>query len=354
MMGAHSNTPPAETGVPSFENSVAWRKIVGPVDGFLQASVARLTEQINQFDPDIREYVTYALTAQGKHLRPALVALSGNATGVVNDGHLSGAVIVEMVHLATLVHDDVMDEARLRRARPTLAARWGNHLAVLVGDCLFAHSLRLAAQFPTPEVCRVVSAATKTVCSGEILQDRHAGDFSLSREDYFKVLGMKTGELFALSAELGALLNGAPAAQRGALRDYGMALGTAYQVYDDCLDLFGTEGEAGKTLGGDLAKGKLTLPVLLLLEKASPVDRKRVEEWLPAWEPSDLPSFREFLDRYQTFSGCSAVLGGLLDQARSALAALTDSPGRRSLLGLTDFLAAQMAGLGETSKVPAA
>jgi octaprenyl-diphosphate synthase len=354
MMGAHSNTPPAESVVPTFDSSSAWRRIVTPVEAFLKSAVVRLTQQIDQFDPDIREYVAYALTAQGKHLRPVLVALSGNATGAVNDGHLSGAVIVEMVHLATLVHDDVMDEAQLRRSRPTLASRWGSHLAVLVGDCLFAHALRLASQFPGPEVCRAVSTATNTVCSGEILQDRHAGDFSLSREDYFRVLRMKTGELFALSAELGGLLNNAPATHLAALRRYGMALGTAYQVYDDCLDLFGTEGDAGKSLGADMGKGKVTLPVLLLLERASPSDRKHIATWLPAWEPSDLPRFREMLDRYHTLAGSSEVLQELLQEARDALSALPESQSRQGLRGLADFLASQMATLTEATKVPAA
>ena len=354
MMGARSNTPPAETLVPSFDSILAWRKIVGPVEGFVQAAVGRLTEQIGEFEPEIRDYIAYALNAQGKHLRPVLVALSGMATGAVEDAHVSGAVIVEMVHLATLVHDDVMDDAQLRRARPTLAAQWGSHLAVLVGDCLFAHALRLAAQYPTPEVCRVVAAATNTVCSGEILQDRHAGDFTLTRSDYFKVLRMKTGELFALSGDLGGLLSHAPPEQRAALRRYGMALGTAYQVYDDCVDLFGTEGEAGKTLGSDLAKGKVTLPVLLLMERANTEDRKQVEEWVPSWEPRDLPRFRELLDRYQAFAGSATVVQVLLEEARTALRELPPSESRQSLDALTDFLSAQMTGLYEAPKVPVA
>ncbi len=353
MTGARSNAPPAQWVVPSFDGSLAWRRIVGPIEGFLQASVGRLQEQVSLFEPEIREYISYALDAQGKHLRPVLIALSGNATGAVNEAHLSAAVIVEMIHLATLVHDDVMDDAQLRRARPTLAARWGGHLAVLVGDCLFAHALRLASQYPTPEVCRVVSGATNTVCSGEILQDRNAGNPQLSRSEYFRVLRMKTGELFALSAELGAFLSNAPAEQRDSLRQFGMALGTAYQVYDDCLDLFGTEGEAGKSLGTDLAKGKVTLPVLLLMERANDADRALVQQWLAAWEPRDLPRFREILDRHQTLSGSAAVVRSLLDEARSSIQGLAPSPSRDGLVELTDFLAGQMAHLEESAKVSA-
>src|SRR6185295_19413139 len=206
-----------------------------PVEPFLQAVADRLMAQIGAFERDIAVYAEYALTNQGKQLRPALVALSGGAAGKVNDSHILVAVIVEMVHLATLVHDDVMDEAQLRRGRPTLAANWGNELSVLLGDCLFAHALKLAAGFPTTEICRAVAAATNTVCSGEILQTQRRKSFELSRADYFKVIQMKTGELFALSCDLGAYLSGAGAAPRTALRHYGMAIGTAYQVYDDCL-----------------------------------------------------------------------------------------------------------------------
>jgi octaprenyl-diphosphate synthase len=178
-----------------------------------------------------------------------------------------------MVHLATLVHDDVMDEAEIRRGQPTLAANWGNEIAVLFGDCLFAQALKLAASFPTPEVCRAVAMATNTVCTGEILQTQQRRNFQVSRRDYFRVIEMKTAELFTLSCDLAAFLSEAPAEQRAALREFGAAFGTAYQVYDDCVDLFGTEAEAGKSLGTDLAKGKLTWPVLLAWERASDADR---------------------------------------------------------------------------------
>src|SRR5262249_19131256 len=150
---------------------------------------------------------------------------------------------------------------------------------------LFAHALKLAASFPTPDICRAVAAATNTVCSGEILQTQRRRDFQLCRHEYFKALEMKTGELFALSCELGGLLSGATAVQQHALRKFGLALGTAYQIYDDCLDLFGSEVATGKSLGTDLAKGKLTLPILLLIERASTVERTRLENLMQDWKP---------------------------------------------------------------------
>src|SRR6266566_6352393 len=162
----------------------AWKQIIGSAEPFLQAVGRSLAEQILAFDAEIAAYASYALTGQGKQLRPALVALSAAATGRINDAHTLAAVIIEMVHLATLVHDDVMDDAEIRRGRPTLAASWGNEISVLVGDCLFAHALKLAASFPTPEICRAVAAATNTVCSGEILQTHRQRKFQFSREEY--------------------------------------------------------------------------------------------------------------------------------------------------------------------------
>src|SRR6266487_2803714 len=205
MLATESSAVAAPAPVsPPVEPPVAWKHIVAPAEPFLRAVAERLKDQITTFESDIASYAAYALTGQGKQLRPALVALSGGATGKVNDQHVLAAVIIEMVHLATLVHDDVMDEARIRRGRPTLAAHWGNEISVLLGDCLFAHALKLAASFPTPEICRAVSAATNIVCSGEILQTQRRKNFALSRGEYFKVLQMKTGELFALSCDLGS------------------------------------------------------------------------------------------------------------------------------------------------------
>ncbi|MBM3847665.1 MAG: polyprenyl synthetase family protein [Verrucomicrobia bacterium] len=353
-MGVSSNNPPPRPVAPSFDGLKAWRRIINPVRGFMDASASRLSGQVEEFEPEIRQYISHALNAQGKHLRPALVALSGLATGSVNDGHTTAAAIVEMVHLATLAHDDVMDDAQIRRSRPTLSAQWGSHLAVLVGDCLFAQSLRLASEFPTTAVCKAVASATNTVCSGEILQDRNARNFDITREDYFRVIQMKTGELFALSAELGGLLNNAPRPIQAGMRRYGMCLGTAYQIFDDCLDLFGEEGHAGKTLGSDITKGKATLPLLFLLESGKPEEQAQLRAWLAIWEATDLTRLRERMDAAQCLPRCLEVIDNLLKDARSSVSSLPDNEGRRSLEDLTLFLSAQAAALNESARLPAA
>jgi octaprenyl-diphosphate synthase len=277
----------------------------------------------------------------GKHLRSAIVALSAGALGEVTEAHVTAAVIIEMVHLATLVHDDVMDEAEIRRDQLTLAANWGNEIAVLFGDCLFAQALKLAAEFPTPEVCRAVAMATNTVCSGEILQTQHRRKFQVSQREYFRVIEMKTGELFTLSCDLAGFLSGTTPERRLALREFGAAFGTAYQVYDDCVDLFGSEASAGKSLGTDLAKGKLTWPVLLAWERCNTADRARLEALVETWRPENFSAVNELLAKYETFEPSRKVIEHYLKQARKALRLLPESGGRVGLSGLADFLAQQ-------------
>ncbi|HVU26818.1 MAG TPA: polyprenyl synthetase family protein [Verrucomicrobiae bacterium] len=336
---------PESNGSPHANVARSWKLIVEPVEPFLQTVGTRLIQQAHDFDPKIIPYAQHALNSSGKHLRPTLVALAGSSVGKISDAHVTAAVIIEMVHLATLVHDDVMDEAEIRRGQLTLAANWGNEIAVLFGDCLFAQALKLAASFPTPEVCRAVAMATNTVCTGEILQTQHRRNFELSRREYFRVIEMKTAELFTLSCDLAAFIGGANPTQREALKEFGAAFGTAYQIYDDCVDLFGTEAEAGKSLGTDLAKGKLTWPVLLAWERADAADRARLESLIESWQPENLPVVNELLAKYETFEPTLEIIHRYLEQARRALNVLPENNGRDGLLGLTSFLAQQIAAL---------
>lgn len=327
----------------------AWKELIEPVRPFIEQVANKLAEQVQAFDPEIVPYARYALTNQGKQLRPVLVALSGDATGKINDSLVAVAVIIEMVHLATLVHDDVMDEAEMRRRRPTLAANWGNQISVLVGDCLFAHAVKLAASFPTPDVCRAVASATNTVCSGEILQTHQRRNFEFTRAEYFKVLEMKTAELFALSCDLGAAMGGATPSGRLALRKYGLALGTAYQIYDDCLDLFGSEATVGKSLGTDLANGKLTMPILVVLEQGNAADQAQLREYIQNWDSQFFPGILRLLEKYDAQNVSSGIIKHFLELARQSLKSLSDTISRTALVGLTEFLAEQTDALGVPS-----
>lgn len=342
MLAAEAKVASTKVNRPTkTDPSRSWKHIVEPVEPFLHAVTERLMRQAQEFDPQIVPYAQHALNTSGKNLRPTLVALASNCFMRPGEAQITAAVIIEMVHLATLVHDDVMDEAEIRRGKMTVSAKWGNEIAVLFGDCLFAQALKLAASFPTPEVCRAVAIATNTVCTGEIFQTQQRRDFVASHRDYFRVIEMKTAELFTLSCDLAAFLSNATPEQRAALREYGAAVGTAYQVYDDCVDLFGSEAKAGKSLGTDLAKGKLTWPLLLAWERAHEADRTRLEALIKEWSPENFPAVNSLLEKYGTFEPTVQVVHRYLEQARRALRVLPVSEGREGLAQLTDFLVQQ-------------
>jgi octaprenyl-diphosphate synthase len=250
-------------------------RVTRGVQAELEEVESRIARQAAEFDPAIEGYVTYAIGGRGKRLRPVVALLSGGASGGMTSGHVDLAVIVELIHIATLVHDDIMDEAERRRAQPTVNARWGNSLSVLLGDCLFAQALNLSTNFDNAEISRVIARAAREVCSGEIIQTQRRFDLHLAINDYLRIVEMKTGSLFAAAAELGAVLNGADLETTRALKDFGRKIGAAYQIYDDCLDIAGNETDIGKTLGTDLRKGKMTLPILMLLRSAPSDERER-------------------------------------------------------------------------------
>ncbi len=226
-----------------------------------------LRAQLSSFEPEVRGLADYCLDASGKRIRPALVFLSGWSGGLPSLALVRAAAIVELIHLATLVHDDIMDGADLRRGRDTATRHYGPEVAVLLGDALFAQALNLAAEFPTTEVCLAVSDSTRKVCTGEIMQTLRRRATDVTRADYDRVIELKTAELFRVSCQLGARLGGFSPAFATAATEFGRQLGNAYQIYDDLADFFGDETRIGKTLGTDLRSGKLTLPLLVLRER---------------------------------------------------------------------------------------
>ncbi|HEY7000451.1 MAG TPA: polyprenyl synthetase family protein, partial [Candidatus Udaeobacter sp.] len=212
-------------------------KVAKLVQPHLEDVEARIAQQAAAFDPAIQGYVVYAVGSRGKRLRPLLTLLSGGATGEISSGHVDLAVIVELIHIATLVHDDVMDEAERRRAQPTANARWGNSLSVLLGDCLFAHALTLSTNFENAEIGRAIARTAATVCSGEMIQTQRKFDLNLGVQDYLRIVEMKTGSLFSAAAELAAVISESSPDVVDTFKNFGFQIGTAYQIYDDCVDL---------------------------------------------------------------------------------------------------------------------
>ena len=193
----------ASTDLPS--SSLA--QVAQLVKPHLDTVETRIAKQAAAFDPAIEGYVVYAVGSRGKRLRPLLALLSGGATGQINSGHLDLAVIIELIHIATLVHDDIMDGAERRRAQPTVNARWGNSLSVLLGDCLFAHALTLSTNFENADISRAIARTATMVCSGEMIQTQRRFDLKLGVEEYLRIVEMKTGSLFSAAAELAALIS---------------------------------------------------------------------------------------------------------------------------------------------------
>ena len=323
---------------------------VGPqmeaLDRFVRAQVA-------DFEPEIREMAAHFLDSAGKRLRPALVFVAGwRGDGVVPDPLVRAAGVVEMVHLATLVHDDIMDGAALRRNRPTAAHRYGPDAAVLLGDALFAQALHIASQFPTTEVCLLVSASTRRVCSGEIMQTLHRRDLAVSRADYDRVIDLKTAELFRVSCELGARLAGYAPDFAAAAAAFGRHLGIAYQMYDDLVDFLGDERSIGKTLGTDLASGKLTLPLMLLLERLSAAERAELVAALQGGRPLPLAASVERMRALGIGDGVAAEVRAEIARARAALAPFRSLEPVALMEQLTEVLNSQLAALYSPSAKP--
>ena len=308
------------------------------INPHLYAVEERIREQARYFDPAIEGYIAYACGSSGKRLRPALALLTGGATGDICPGHVDLAVILELVHLASLVHDDIMDSADLRREQPTASAKWGNSLAVLLGDCLFAHALKLAASFPSIEICRRIAHAAKDVCSGEIIQTQRRYDLNLTVSEYLQIIEMKTAALFATAGELGALISGASPDVITAFKTYGLKLGTAYQIYDDCLDLAGSEETAGKTLGSDLRKGKLTLPLIYLLETADQEQYHRFNEVLLRSNPDELAEMQNDVTARGCLRRAVETTKQLVVDAKQELKGVSLNKFTLALLEIGDFL----------------
>jgi octaprenyl-diphosphate synthase len=329
--------------VKTFTNTpTATSKPIKTIFPLIESSLAdveqRIRDQAKAFDPAVEGYVAYAIESRGKRLRPALALLSGGATGPISPAHFDLAVIVELIHAATLVHDDILDGADKRRGLPTANAKWGNAISVLLGDCLFAHALKLSTAFSNSEVSRAIAHAASEVCSGEIIQTQRRFDLALSVPDYYKIIEMKTGALFAVACQLGALLNQSSPEIIEALRIFGLRLGTAYQIYDDVLDLAGNETEAGKTLGTDLRKGKLTLPILYLLEQTPPDQRQALSQVILQSDDDSILSLIQKATDQGALQAAVSTAAAMLEDARLQLLILPANPHRAALDALVDSL----------------
>jgi octaprenyl-diphosphate synthase len=298
--------------------------------------------QLSSSFPAVNDLCRHVARYRGKMLRPTLVIVSGLA--FTEDGEtLSGehdviAATVEMIHMSTLVHDDVLDEAEIRRRGTTVNHLHGNEMAVMLGDYLISNAFHLCSRVGDPALNLRLGEVTNTLCEGELVQLSRRHDLTLDENTYFEIVRRKTGALVGVSCELGAMLAGADASASAAMRLFGESLGVAFQIQDDLLDLLGDEQTVGKSIGRDLEKGKLTLPMIMHIARTTGADRSSA---LRAIEAKDGAALRTMLMRSGAIEAARARAVEIVEDAKRGLPATRRTHSRELLLELADRVVAR-------------
>jgi len=310
-----------------------------PVQRDLDALEGLLHAELVSNDPFIGELVAYVLSTRGKLVRPALTCLSAAAIGGGEQERLYIAGTVELIHLASLIHDDIIDAADTRRGTPTVNVQWGNQIAVLLGDLLFARAFDLISRVRHPEVAPAIADAAVRMSQAEIKQTRVASEPHSDESLYLDIIEGKTAALFAAACRAGALVAGATAAQAGALADFGLAWGMSFQITDDALDLTSRAEELGKPIGSDIQGGKITLPIIHALRSAGAPDRTALTRLLALPSPDGkMEEVRLLLRRSGAIDYALGVARRYAGRAAAALSTLPASAARESLRELTEFV----------------
>ena len=319
----------------SFESI---KKLLAPdmssVDRVIRARLHSEVVLVNQ----VGEYI---INSGGKRLRPALVVLSAKAFGYAGEHHYDLAAVVEFIHTATLLHDDVVDESELRRGRSTASALFGNAASVLVGDFLYSRAFQMMVEVGDMRVMQTLADATNIIAEGEVLQLLNCHDANVDVANYLHVIHCKTAKLFEAAMRLGAILAGASETAEVAAAKYGMHLGTAFQLIDDVLDYSGDEHETGKNLGDDLAEGKPTLPLIFAMQHGSVTQADVIRS---AIETGDIGRFAEVLQIVRETGALEYTREQALREAEAACSALVEVPHaiyKESLLQLAKFAASR-------------
>lgn len=317
-----------ESMVPaSHRTEVAYHQ---PIAAELAQAEKIFQAELDTKAPYVRDLIAHLAHYRGKRLRPTLLLLTGKACGGLKPEHAMLAAVVEMIHTATLVHDDVLDSAELRRHVATVNARWGISSSVLLGDMLFTHAFHLASKTGSAQACQIIGEATNRVCEGELRQIGESGNLSLTEADYYSIIGGKTAALTACCCQLGATFSGATAKQIEAMTRFGHLIGVAFQVADDVLDLMGTEGETGKSLGTDVLQKKLTLPMIHLLQGGG-VRSGDARDILESPTETGLARLRQLLTESRSIAYAQHEAERLLGQAREILHGLPPTDSRHML-----------------------
>lgn len=289
----------------------------------------------------VRQVAEYIVQSGGKRLRPMLVLLAAGALDYRGSHHHELAAVVEFIHTATLLHDDVVDESDLRRGRETANALFGNAASVLVGDFLYSRAFQMMVEVGEMRIMRVLSAATNVIAEGEVLQLMNCHDADVDETRYLQVIRYKTAKLFEAAMQLGAIIGGASPELEASMSDYGMHLGTAFQLIDDVLDYSGAEAETGKHLGDDLAEGKPTLPLIYAMQNGSPEQAACVRKAIENGGRDDFAGVLAAIHATGALDHARRAAKVEADLATQAINALPASPYKNSLLELCLFAVAR-------------
>ncbi len=317
--------------------AVNFSSLYSPIDAEMHAVDQVIRTRLHSDVVLIRQVAEYIISAGGKRMRPALVLLAARACGYSGAVHHELAAVVEFIHTATLLHDDVVDESSLRRGRDTANAVFGSAASVLVGDFLHSRSFQMMVDIGDIRVMKVLADATNVMAEGEVLQLMNCGNADLSVTDYLQVIHYKTAKLFEAAARLGAIISRVEPALENALAAYGMHMGTAFQLIDDVLDYSGNEAETGKHLGDDLAEGKVTLPLIHVILNGTTAQSALVRT---AVETADKQLFSEVLSAVHASGALAAARQYGIAEAEAAKASLTplpDSIFKQTLIQFADF-----------------
>ncbi len=304
-----------------------------------------LSRVIDAFDDEVRSDLPFVnrllervAAYRGKLLRPRLMLMAAEAAGGVRDEHITLAAVVEMVHMATLVHDDVLDEADVRRRSTTVNRLIGNEGAVLLGDYLISHAYHLCSSLGSAHYSRRIAAVTNTVCEGELMQIEARGNFELSERDYLEIIRRKTAALTSVCCELGATAAGADEHVVEHMAAFGESLGLAFQIVDDLLDLTASEAEMGKSVGRDADMGKLTLPLIRFRETAAPEDRRRLIATLSNGGEDKTAAARSLIASSDAVEYARGVARSYIEDALARLVHLPEGVGRDALAATAEFV----------------
>ncbi len=319
-----------------------------PAFGLINDQLGRVKELISEqliASPnagDINRLLEHVHGRSGKMIRPGLVLLAGCCYGKITKEHISVAAIVEMVHNATLLHDDVIDEGQVRRGKPTVNSLWGNETAVLLGDFLLSQVFKTCAELE-PRITKVIAATAARLCEGELRQALQRKNWQLSESEYIDVIAEKSAALFSSCCYLGALLAKATEEQARSLSDFGLNAGIAFQITDDLLDITGDECKTGKTLGSDVTKHKLTLAVIHLLETAEKQEQSAlINSYFQRKDPQyDKDSLAEMLNRHGSLEYARHRAQEYVTKAVRALAGLKESDAKDALIETAKFMASR-------------